>query len=237
MTVVLDLKGVTSGYGEVRVLESVSLEVRAGSITALVGSNGAGKTTLMRSIAGLLPLATGQILLDGIDIGPAPPHRRIELGLALVPEGRLIFPDFTVEENLKIGAMVRHARPKRQRRIEEMYELFPRLRERRSQRGGTLSGGEQQMLALARGLMAGPRLLLLDEPSLGLAPIVVEQLFDVIPRIRETGVTVFIVEQDVRSSLELADTGYVMENGRIVQTGPAVKLLDDPSIKEAYLGL
>lgn len=237
MTALLDLQGVTSGYGEVRVLESVSLEVSAGSITALVGSNGAGKTTLMRSIAGLLPLATGRILLDGIDIGPAPTHRRIELGLALVPEGRLIFPDFTVEENLKIGAIVRHARPERHGRIEEMYELFPRLRERRSQAGGTLSGGEQQMLALARGMMAVPRLLLLDEPSLGLAPIVVEQLFEVIPRIRETGVTVFIVEQDVRSSLELADTAYVMENGRIVQTGPAAKLLDDPSIKEAYLGL
>ena len=237
MTALLDLRAVTSGYGEVRVLESVSLEVAAGSITALVGSNGAGKTTLMRAIVGLLPLAAGRILLDGIDIGLAPTHRRIELGLALVPEGRLIFPDFTVEENLRIGAIAPHARPERQGRIEEMYELFPRLRERRGQAGGTLSGGEQQMLALARGMMAGPRLLLLDEPSLGLAPIVVDQLFDVIPRIREAGVTVFIVEQDVRSSLELADTAYVMENGRIVQTGPAATLLDDPSIKEAYLGL
>ncbi len=237
MTTLLDLQAVTSGYGEVRVLESVSLEVAAGSITALVGSNGAGKTTLMRAIVGLLPLSAGRILLDGIDIGPLPTHRRIELGLALVPEGRLIFPDFTVEENLKIGAIARHARPERPRRMEEMYELFPRLRERSGQAGGTLSGGEQQMLALARGMMAGPRLLLLDEPSLGLAPIVVEQLFDVIPRIREAGVTVFIVEQDVRSSLELADFAYVMENGRIVQTGPAAKLLDDPSIKEAYLGL
>ncbi len=237
MTTLLELQAVTSGYGEVRILENVSLEVAAGSITALVGSNGAGKTTLMRAIAGLLPLAAGRLLLDGIDIGSAPTHRRIELGLALVPEGRLIFPDFSVEENLKIGAIAPHARPQRQRRIEEMYELFPRLHERRGQAGGTLSGGEQQMLALARGMMAGPRLLLLDEPSLGLAPIVVEQLFDVIPCIREAGVTVFIVEQDVRSSLELADTAYVMENGRIVQTGPAANLLDDPSIKEAYLGL
>ncbi len=237
MTTLLDLQAVTSGYGEVQVLESVSLEVAAGSITALVGSNGAGKTTLMRAIAGLLPLAGGHILLDGVDIGLAPTHRRIELGLALVPEGRLIFPDFTVEENLKIGAITRHARPGRQRRLDEMFALFPRLRERRGQAGGTLSGGEQQMLALARGMMARPRLLLLDEPSLGLAPIVVEQLFDVIPRIREAGVTVFIVEQDVRSSLELADTAYVMENGRIVRTGPAAPLLDDPSIKEAYLGL
>ncbi len=237
MTALLELRAVSSGYGEVRILESVSLEVAAGSITALVGSNGAGKTTLMRAIAGLLPLAGGQILLDGVDIGLAPTHRRIELGLALVPEGRLIFPDFTVEENLKIGAIARHARPGRQRRLDEMFALFPRLRERRGQAGGTLSGGEQQMLALARGMMAGPRLLLLDEPSLGLAPIVVEQLFDVIPRIREAGVTVFIVEQDVRASLALADTAYVMENGRIVRTGPAAPLLDDPSIKEAYLGL
>ena len=237
MTALLDLQAVTSGYGEIRVLENVSIEVAAGSITALVGSNGAGKTTLMRVIAGLLPLAAGRIVFDGVDIGVAPPHRRVELGLALVPEGRLIFPDFTVEENLKIGAIAPHARPERDGRIEEMFELFPRLRERRSQAGGTLSGGEQQMLALARGMMAGPRLLLLDEPSLGLAPIVIEQLFNVIPRIREAGVTVLIAEQDVRSSLELADTAYVMENGRIVQTGPAAQLLGDPSIKEAYLGL
>ena len=237
MTALLELHQVVSGYGEVRVLHGVSLTVAAGSITALVGSNGAGKTTLMRVISGLLPLASGRIAFDGQDIGAAATHRRIGLGLALVPEGRLIFPDFTVEENLKVGAIAPHARPERDRRIEEMFDLFPRLRERSRQAGGTLSGGEQQMLALARGMMAGPRLLLLDEPSLGLAPIVVEQLFDVIPRIRDTGVTVFIVEQDVRSSLELADTAYVMENGHIVRTGPAAGLLDDPSIKEAYLGL
>ena len=237
MTALLELHQVVSGYGEVRVLHGVSLTVAAGSITALVGSNGAGKTTLMRVISGLLPLASGRIAFDGQDIGAAATHRRIGLGLALVPEGRLIFPDFTVEENLKVGAIAPHARPERDRRIEEMFDLFPRLRERSRQAGGTLSGGEQQMLALARGMMAGPRLLLLDEPSLGLAPIVVEQLFDVIPRIRGAGVTVFIVEQDVRSSLELADTAYVMENGHIVQAGPAAGLLDDPSIKEAYLGL
>jgi branched-chain amino acid transport system ATP-binding protein len=237
MTALLELHQVVSGYGEVRVLHGVSLTVAAGSITALVGSNGAGKTTLMRVISGLLPLASGRIAFDGQDIGAAATHRRIGLGLALVPEGRLIFPDFTVEENLKVGAIAPHARPERDRRIEEMFDLFPRLRERSRQAGGTLSGGEQQMLALARGMMAGPRLLLLDEPSLGLAPIVVEQLFEVIPRIRDAGVTVFIVEQDVRSSLELADTAYVMENGHIVRTGPAAGLLDDPSIKEAYLGL
>lgn len=237
MTALLDLRAVSSGYGAIRVLENVSIEVATGSITALVGSNGAGKTTLMRTIAGLLPLTAGAIALDGVDIGAAPPHRRVELGLALVPEGRLIFPDFSVEENLKIGAITPHARPERDRRIEEMYELFPPLRERRSQAGGTLSGGEQQMLALARGMMAGPRLLLLDEPSLGLAPIIVEQLFDVIPRIREAGTTVLIAEQDVRSCLEFADTAYVMENGRIVRTGPAAELRDDPSIREAYLGL
>ena len=237
MTTLLDLQSVSSGYGEVQVLHGVSLDVAAGSITALVGSNGAGKTTLMRALAGLLPLSAGRIMLDGTDIGTAPPHRRIELGLALVPEGRLIFPDFTIEENLRIGAIAPHARPERQRRMEEMYELFPMLRERRGQAGGTLSGGEQQMLALARGMMAGPRLLLLDEPSLGLAPIVVEQLFEIIPRIRASGVTVFIVEQDVRSSLDLADAAYVMENGRIVRAGLAESLRDDPSIKEAYLGL
>lgn len=237
MTALLELQTVTSGYGEIRVLENVSLEVAAGSITALVGSNGAGKTTLMRAVAGLLPLAGGRIVFDGNEIGAAPAHRRVELGLALVPEGRLIFPDFSVEENLKIGAISPHARPERDRRLNEMFELFPMLRERRRQAGATLSGGEQQMLALARGMMANPRLLLLDEPSLGLAPIIVEQLFEIIPRIRDAGVTVFIAEQDVRATLEFADTAYVMENGRIVRTGPAAQLRDDPSIREAYLGL
>jgi branched-chain amino acid transport system ATP-binding protein len=237
MTALLDVRGLSAGYGQVCILNDVSLRVPPGSITALLGSNGAGKTTLMRVISGLLPLRSGSILFDGLDITAAPTNRRVELGLSLVPEGRLIFPDFTIEETLRLGAYARHARPDLARTAAEVYELFPRLRERCRQRGETLSGGEQQMLALARGLMSRPRLLLLDEPSLGLAPKVAQQLFETIPRIRESGVTVFIVEQDVRSTLEISDHAYVLENGRVALEGTGTALLENPMVKEAYLGL
>ena len=237
MTAMLEIAAVTAGYGEIRVLEAVSLDVAEGSITALVGSNGAGKTTLMRTVAGLLPAAGGRIVLDGTDLVSAAPHRRVERGLALVPEGRLIFPTFSVEENLRIGAIAPHARPRSGDRMQAMYALFPILAQRRRQAGGTLSGGEQQMLAIARGLMSRPRLLLLDEPSLGLAPAVVQALFEMILRIREAGVTVFIVEQDIRSTLEIADSAYVLENGRIAMSGKAAALLEDSRVRQAYLGL
>ncbi len=237
MTAMLEVAAVSAGYGEVRVLESVSLAVARGSITALVGSNGAGKTTLMRAIAGLVSASQGRIVLDGADLVRAAPHDRVQRGLALVPEGRLIFPTFSVEENLRIGAVAPRARPRRTARMEEMYALFPILGQRRRQPGGTLSGGEQQMLAIARGLMSSPRLLLLDEPSLGLAPPAARSLFETIVRIRGAGVTVFIVEQDIRSTLEIADEAYVLENGRIAMSGTAADLLADPSVKQAYLGL
>ena len=237
MSALLQLEKISAGYGEVRILNAVSLEVAEGSITALVGSNGVGKTTLMRVLAGLLPLDDGRIVLSGHDISQAPPHDRVERGMALVPEGRLIFPDFSVEENLRIGAVAPRARAQAAERTEEMFTLFPRLRERQRQAGGTLSGGEQQMLALARGLMSGPRLLLLDEPSLGLAPVIAASLFQMIEGIRDRGVTVFIVEQDISSTLAISDSAYVMENGRIAAAGTGAELLQDPAVREAYLGL
>ncbi len=237
MTALLEVSGVGAGYGEARILEDVSLDVAEGSITALLGSNGAGKTTLMRALAGLLPLDGGRIAFAGGRIDGAAPHHRVEQGIALVPEGRLIFPEFSVEENLRVGAAAARARAAAAARIEEMFALFPRLRERRRQAGGTLSGGEQQMLALARGLMSSPRLLLLDEPSLGLAPTVVADLFGMIVEVRARGVTVFIVEQDIHATLAVADSAYVLENGRIVLAGAGTELLENPSVKEAYLGL
>ena len=237
MTALLEVREASAGYGEVRILGGVSLEVAEGSITALLGSNGAGKTTLMRVLAGLLPLDRGRIVFAGQEIGRTPPHRRVELGIALVPEGRLIFPEFTVEENLRAGAVAPHARAAGAARMQEMFTLFPRLRERRRQMGGTLSGGEQQMLALARGLMSGPRLLMLDEPSLGLAPTVVADLFEMILAVRARGVSILIVEQDIHAALAIADSAYVMENGGIALSGTGAELLENPSVKQAYLGL
>ncbi len=235
MSALLETRGLSAGYGEIRVLRGVSLEVAEGGITALVGSQGAGKTTLMRTVSGLQRPEGGQVLFDGRDIGALPAGRRVAMGISLVPEGRLIFPEFTVEQNLRVGAF--SARRNADRNLERMFETFPRLRERRTQRGETLSGGEQQMLALARGLMSEPRLLLLDEPSLGLAPAVALLLFDAVERLRESGMTVLIVEQDIRSTLEIADHAYVMENGRIVMTGRASDLLADDSVRRAYLGM
>ena len=232
----LQLKELSSGYGDVPIIKRLSLEVNSGSITALVGSNGAGKTTLMKTISGLLPVMDGEIFLDGEPISGTMPHRRVGLGLSLVPEGRLVFPEFSVEENLKIGAITPRAQPDRTARAEEMFELFPRLKERRDQAGGTLSGGEQQMLAIARGLMSAPRMLLLDEPSLGLAPNIAKFLFEMVVRVRDSGVTIFIVEQDIKSTLEIADHGYVIENGQIVTEGLGSDLLVDEAIKTAYLG-
>ena len=237
MSPLLEASGLSSGYGEVRVLSDVSLTVAAGSVSALVGSNGAGKTTLMRTVSGLLPHRAGRISFAGVDIGAASASARVRLGISLVPEGRMIFPDFTVEQNLRAGAFIARARGNAEANMERMFALFPRLRERRRQRGATLSGGEQQMLALARGLMSEPRLLLLDEPSLGLAPNVAALLFETIGRVRDSGVTVLIAEQDIRSTLEISDIAHVLENGRITMTGSGQDLLADPRIRQAYLGL
>jgi branched-chain amino acid transport system ATP-binding protein len=229
-------RDVAAGYGDVEVLHGVTIAVRAGTITALLGNNGAGKTTLMRTIAGVLPLRSGSVIYSGRPIDRLDAAERVAAGIALVPEGRLVFPDLSVAENLRLGAYTAHAREGRLARTEKMYEMFPRLRERRGQMAGALSGGEQQMLALARGLMSKPALLLLDEPSLGLAPQIAEQMFETIAKIRREGYSILIVEQDIAGTLGIADYGYVMENGRITVEGPAARLRDDPHVLASYLG-
>lgn len=228
---------VHAGYGQASVLHGVSLRVDAGSIVAVLGSNGAGKTTLMRTIAGLLTPRAGRLVYAGADVTPLKASARVGAGIALVPEGRLIFPDFTVEENLLVGAFARRVRPARYAILEELYARYPVLRERRRQAAGTLSGGQQQMLAIGRGLMSKPRLLLLDEPSLGLAPRAVAELFDMIGEIRDGGTTILLVEQNARRTLEIADQAFVLETGAIVVSGAASALLDDDRVRKAYLGL
>jgi branched-chain amino acid transport system ATP-binding protein len=237
MTALLDVSDLDAGYGPVQVLKQVRLSVAENSITAMIGSNGAGKTTTMRTVAGLLAPIKGRITFAGEDITVTPTNARVANGLTLVPEGRLVFPDFTVEETLRIGAYSPRAHVGAEARSAEMYELFPRLRERRNVRAGSLSGGEQQMLAVARGLMSAPRLLLLDEPSLGLAPSIAEMLFEIIVEIRRRGITVCLVEQDVHSTLEISDYAYVLEDGHVVAEGPARELLTSPRVRESYLGL
>ncbi len=237
MTPLLEVDDLFAGYGSIRVLTGVSLRVPAGSITALLGSNGAGKTTLMRAIVGLVPVDRGRLLCDGRPIHQLPPQQRVEAGIVLVPEGRQLFSDFTVEENLKLGAFVPHARRHAADNARQIYQLFPRLAERRRQLARTMSGGEQQMLALARGLMSQPRLLMLDEPSLGLAPSTTRQLFRTIRQIRDSGTTILIVEQNVRTTLQIADQAYVLEQGRIVLQGTGADLTNEPRIRAAYLGM
>ncbi|WP_205962335.1 ABC transporter ATP-binding protein [Neopusillimonas aestuarii] len=236
-TDILSLKEVVGGYGEVQIIHGVSLNVREGSVTALLGANGAGKTTIMLMLAGVLPVTQGEVLFDGKSMGAQRGHQRVNAGMVLVPEGRRVFPNLSVEENLRLGGIVPAARPTWKQRIEEMYELFPRLRERRNQAAGTLSGGEQQMLAIARGLMARPKLLLLDEPTLGLAPIMAQLVFDTIRSLNKNGLSILIAEQDTRNTLNLADEAYVVENGRITLHGSSDNLKNDPRVKEAYLGL
>ena len=233
----LDVRNLHAGYGEVAVLRDVSFAVSDGAITALIGSNGSGKTTMMRAVAGLLPARSGRIDFAGRDLTHARPSERVEAGLALVPEGRLVFPEFTVEDTLRVGAYCTRARAGMAERKAQMYALFPRLYERRRSPAGALSGGEQQMLAIARGLMSAPSLLLLDEPSLGLAPVVVAQLFEAIVAIAKSGVAVCLVEQDVNLSLEIAEYAYVLENGAIVLRGPARELIHSDQVRTSYLGL
>jgi branched-chain amino acid transport system ATP-binding protein len=237
VNMLLDVRNLHAGYGEVAVLHDVSFAVTDGAITALIGSNGSGKTTMMRAVAGLLPARSGRIDFAGRDLTHARPSERVEAGLALVPEGRLVFPEFTVEDTLRVGAYCTRARAGMAERKAQMYALFPRLYERRRSPAGALSGGEQQMLAIARGLMSAPSLLLLDEPSLGLAPVVVAQLFEAIVAIAKSGVAVCLVEQDVNLSLEIADYAYVLENGAIVLRGPARELIQSDQVRTSYLGL
>jgi branched-chain amino acid transport system ATP-binding protein len=229
-------RDVVAGYGDVEVLHGVTIAVRAGTITAMLGNNGAGKTTLMRTIAGLLPLRSGERVYSGRPIDSFDAAERVAAGIALVPEGRLVFPELSVAENLRLGAYVDRARAGRVARTDKMYEMFPRLRERRGQLAGALSGGEQQMLAIARGLMSEPALLLLDEPSLGLAPQIAEQMFETVTEIRKDGRSILIVEQDIAGTLGIADYAYVMENGRITVEGPPAQLRDNPHVLASYLG-
>jgi branched-chain amino acid transport system ATP-binding protein len=231
----LTLENVYTYYGPIEALSGVSLEVNAGEIVALIGANGAGKSTLLMTICGSPRAARGTITFAGQGITHKPTHLIMRAGLAVVPEGRRIFPDLTVLENLHMGGVFTD-KASLEAGFERVYTLFPRLRERRHQRGGTLSGGEQQMLAIGRGLMSRPNLLLLDEPSLGLAPLVIAQIFQILEEIREEGVTIFLVEQNAHRALQLADRGYVLENGRIVLADRGLNLLMNEAVKKAYLG-
>jgi len=234
---VLEIRGLHAGYGEVQILRDVSLSVGGGQIVTLVGSNGAGKSTLLNSICGIIRPTAGSVHLEGADITGWSSETIVARGITQVPEGRRLFPLMSVRENLLMGAYRRRDRVGIQRDIEWVYGLFPVLKERQGQRAGSLSGGEQQMCAIARGLMARPKLLVLDELSLGLAPIIVDVLVDVINKIHQEGTTIFLVEQDVATAFDLAATGYVLENGRIVLSGPTAELKANPHVKKAYLGL
>jgi branched-chain amino acid transport system ATP-binding protein len=233
----LEVRGVSAGYGSFRALFDVSLEVRAGEAVAVIGPNGAGKTTLLRVISKLIPAAAGEIVMAGVRLGAVPPEKVVELGIAHVPENRRLFPRLTVEENLRMGAYVPSARARFRERLEFVYALFPRLRERRGQLAGTMSGGEQQMCAIGRALMSGPKLLLMDEPSAGLAPVIVQQVFELVRRIRAEGYTVLIVEQNVQQVLRVVDRAYLLEVGGIRLSGTAAELLASDAIRRSYLGL
>ena len=236
MSALLRLEGIDAGYGDMTAVRGVSLEVRAGEIVALIGSNGAGKTTTLRAISGLIPLRGGRLELDGRLLEGATPAAIVAGGVAHVPEGRQLFPSMTVEENLWLGARTAESRRRRAETWERVVALFPRLAERRRQLAGTLSGGEQQMAAIGRALMARPRLLMLDEPSLGLAPVVVSAIFENLARINEDGVTILLVEQNVPRALRLSHRAYVLENGTIALAGESGRLLADEAIRRAYFG-
>jgi branched-chain amino acid transport system ATP-binding protein len=232
----LEVKDLTSGYGDLPVLHGVSFHVEEREVVSIVGANGAGKTTLLGTLAGAVPATGGHVLLGGTDLTTIPPHKVSALGLDLVPEGRKLFPFMTVEENLRLGAYHKTARAVWRETLAEMYDMFPRLAERKNQNAGTLSGGEQQMCAIARGLMALPKLLMLDEPSLGLAPIVVEQLFELVAGLPARGLAVLLVEQNVAEALELSSRAYVLEQGQFTVQGRADELLHNPELRQAYLG-
>ena len=234
---ILRVENIDVFYGDVQALWGVSLEVCLGEIVALLGSNGAGKTTTIRTISSLLRPRAGRVVFDGHEIQRRPAHEVVDLGIAQVPEGRRLWPNMTVADNLELGAYPGKARAQRSEQRARMLELFPRLAERRDQLAGTLSGGEQQMVAIARALMSRPKLLMLDEPSLGLAPIVVQEVFRTVREVRDAGVTVLLVEQNVHQALDLADRGYVLETGRVVLQGPSADLLANPEVRSAYMGM
>ncbi|MGB9080862.1 MAG: ABC transporter ATP-binding protein [Desulfuromonadaceae bacterium] len=233
---VLDVKDIAVKYGDLQALWGISFSVKKGQLVALIGANGAGKTTTLKSICGLAPLAAGQIEYNGEVISGRPVHKVVDLGITLVPEGRQLFSKMTVEENLLVGAYLKRAHGKREAALKHVYSLFPRLEERRNQTAETLSGGEQQMVAIGRALMQDPQVIMFDEPSLGLAPLMVQEVFNVIKELHRQGLTIFLVEQNVHQTLKVADYCYVMENGRIVGEGTGRQLEADESIREAYLG-
>ncbi|QFZ22428.1 ABC transporter ATP-binding protein [Saccharothrix syringae] len=230
----LEIKDIHVHYGKIAAIKGISLEVRQGEIVSLIGANGAGKTTTLKTISGLRPLTSGQVLFDGQDISRMPGNKRVEIGIGQAPEGRGVFPGMTVQENLLMGAYTR--KDDLSADLAEVYELFPRLAERKTQFGGTMSGGEQQMIAIGRALMTKPKVLLLDEPSMGLAPMLIAQIFEIIKEINKRGTTVLLVEQNAQQALKLSDRAYVLETGRVVKSAPGPELLHDPQVRAAYLG-
>jgi len=236
-TPLLEVVDVTAGYGDFQALSGIGFEVFEGEIVALLGSNGAGKTTLLRVLSGLVKARTGSVRFRGRDITNLEPDVIVQMGIAHVPEGRQLFPEMTVEENLQVGSHIARSRAHRHANLERFYAMFPRLRERRKQMAGTLSGGEQQMLAISRALMSEPKLLLLDEPSLGLSPLLTEQTLAIVKDVAALDLTVVIVEQKVLEGLEISSRGYVIENGKLVRKGQSQELIRDAAIREAYLGL
>jgi branched-chain amino acid transport system ATP-binding protein len=236
MSGLLEIENVYTAYARADVLQGVSLAVNAGSITCLLGANGSGKTTLVRSILGLTAPRAGRIVFDGSDITRLPTHRIIAAGIACIPEGRKVFPKFSVEENLRAGAYQETSEAVTRRRIGEIFDIFPRLAERRTQLAGTMSGGEQAMVSIGRGLMRAPKLLLVDEPSLGLSPLLVKENFNIIRQIKARGVTVFLVEQNVRQTLAISQQGYVLSKGQVVAAGTPAELADRAEVREAYFG-
>ncbi|HOJ99985.1 MAG: ABC transporter ATP-binding protein [Treponemataceae bacterium] len=235
---VMELRGVHTYYGNIHALRDISISVEEGEIVTLIGANGAGKTTTLMSICGIVPVREGEIYLDGVNITHLPPHKIVEMGVSQVPEGRRIFPQLTVAENLEMGAYLRKDKDAIKSDMDRVFDLFPRLAERKNQLGGTLSGGEQQMLAISRALMARPRILLMDEPSLGLAPLIVQHIFEIIKNINEENrTTIFLVEQNAHMALKIAHKGYVLQNGVIKLSDTAERLLANEEVQRAYLGL
>ena len=233
----LKLDRLNFSYGDLKVLWDIDLVVNSGEIVTVVGANGAGKSTTLKNVSRLVKWESGSITFDGVDLGKLQSHEVVEMGIVQVPEGRKIFPEMTVLENLRMGSFIKSAKGDRQANIDRCFQLFPRLKERAKQLGGTMSGGEQQMLAIARGLMTNPKVLLLDEPSLGLAPLLVKFIFDIIHEINRQGVTVLLVEQNVYQSLRIAHRAYVLETGRVAMSGTGEELLNDEHVKKAFLGM
>lgn len=234
---ILEIRDLTSGYGEVQILWGANLAPQGGKLTSLVGANGAGKTTILRSIMGLTRPWSGSVWFEGQDVSHLPPYVKAEMGLVLVPEGRQLFTDMSVVENLEMGATTKRARPHFKRNLDQVYEMLPRLKERQNQKSGTLSGGEQQMLAVARGIMAEPKVLMIDELSLGLAPVLVLQLFETLNQLRSLGITILLVEQNVQMALAVSDYGYVLSQGKIELEGPSRELAKNQHVRAAYLGM